>query len=286
MNTVVKILLVLIVAFTQYQLLGQCDIEAGFNRNICPSETSSGAKLFGKIISGDPINFVWESYYFHPALNKTYYASSMLSDTTILQPTIEQHFERSVKYFLTGITATGETCRDTVQLNFSDWIYLTVDKVTGKSPMDTIELWIAAESNWPHMKYEWSPNFMISDTTIKNPRVWNDKSVFYNLEITDSIGCKVTDDIFEVYVQSTSTNSLEKMNVVIHPNPFQDQINIQSDIGIKKLEVYNLQGQLVKQSSTYQMNFQDENEGIYIVRIEFVNGHILNKKIIKFGNTP
>ena len=41
---------------------------------------------------------------------------------------------------------------------------------------------------------------MISDTTIRNPKVWNDTTVFYNLEITDSIGCSVTDDMFEVYV--------------------------------------------------------------------------------------
>jgi hypothetical protein len=286
MKTVVKILLVLIVTFEQHKLFGQCEIDAGYNRNICPSETNSGAKLFGKVISGDPINFIWESYYFQPSLNKSYYASSMLSDTTVLQPSIEQHFERSVKYFLTGITATGETCRDSVQLNFSDWMFLTVDKITGKSTLDTIELWIAAESNWPHMKYEWSPNFMISDTTIRNPRVWNDKTVFYNLEITDTLGCKVTDDIFEVYVQPTSTKSFEKVYVEIYPNPFQDQINIQSEIGIKKLEVYDLQGLLVKQSSTNRINFQDENEGIYIVRIEFINGNFLNRKIIKFRNTP
>ncbi|MBK6364811.1 MAG: T9SS type A sorting domain-containing protein [Saprospiraceae bacterium] len=39
------------------------------------------------------------------------------------------------------------------------------------------------------------------------------------------------------------------------------------------MEVYDLQGLLVKQSSTNRINFQDENEGIYIVRIEFINGN-------------
>ena len=34
----------------------------------------------------------------------------------------------------------NETCIDSVELNFSDWQFLTIDKVTGKSPTDTVEL--------------------------------------------------------------------------------------------------------------------------------------------------
>lgn len=276
MKTTIKIVLVIIVTFKVNLLFSQCEIDAGINRNICPAESISGAKLFGKVISGDFVNFSWESYYYEPALDKTYYASIMLSDTTVLQPTIEQHYERTVKYFLKGITSTGETCKDSVQLNFSDWSFLAIDKITGKSPLDTVELWIAAQSNWHHIKYEWSPNYMISDTTIEKPKVWNDKTVFYNLKITDSLGCKVSDDIFEVFVQPSSTKSFENENINIYPNPIHDHLNIDSEIEISKLEVYDLQGRLVKRSNINRINFQDEKEGTYILKIEFKNGNIIN----------
>lgn len=102
----------------------------------------------------------------------------MLSDTTILEPMITNHFEKTVKYYLTGITALGETCQDSVTLNFSDWSIVLIDKIIGKLSSDTVQLWSATVSNWPHIQYERSPNYMISDTTTASPLVWNDTTFF------------------------------------------------------------------------------------------------------------
>lgn len=152
--------------FTSNITFSQCVIDAGENRNLCLEEINDSPQLFGTILSGDVIQVKWEATYFFPGLNKTYYASNMLSDTISLQPIINEHYEKTVTYYLTGITSNGQTCVDSVTINFSDWLFVTIDKAIGKKPQDSITLWIAAQSSWGHLSYAWSPNFMISDTTI------------------------------------------------------------------------------------------------------------------------
>ena len=280
-----KMILTLIFITLSSLIYGQCEIDAGINRNICPIENINGAVLFGEIMSGDIVNLRWESKFYEPILDKTYYASTMLSDTTILQPTVDQHFERTVKYYLIGTTTANETCIDSVELNFSDWQFLTIDKVTGKSPTDTVELWIAAESNWPHERYAWSPNYMISDTTIRNPKVWNDRTVFYNLEITDSIGCSVTDDMFEVYVISSSTNSIDLRNLKVFPNPTSNILNIELDSQINYIKMFDLSGRLVKEMNRINIDISELRNGIYILQVKTKDGKVFNTKVYK-QNTP
>lgn len=265
-------------------ILAQCEIDAGMNRNICPQENFNGAILYGEVISGDVVEVRWESEFYEPILDKTYYASTMLSDTTIMQPIVEQHFERTVKYYLIGTTSTNENCIDSVELNFSDWMFLTIDKATGKFPTDTIELWIAAQSNWSHIKYEWSPKYMISDTTTKNPKVWNDTTVFYNLIITDSLGCSVADDIFEVYVTPSATNSIDLNNLKIFPNPTSDILNIEFDKQIEEVKLFDLEGRLIKEIKEKRVNLSDLSDGFYILQMNLANREIINNIIVK--NTP
>lgn len=282
-KTIIGLNLSILLSFSQ--LFSQCIVDAGANRNLCQDEIQSGAKLYGKVLSGNIVDLKWESSFYEPTLDKYYYASIMLSDTTILEPTIEQHFERTVKYYLKGITSTNETCVDSVELNFSDWTFLTVDKITGKSPTDTIKLWIAAQSNWPHTKYEWSPNYMISDTTLENPKVWNDTTVFYNLKITDSLGCLVTDDIFEVYVTPSSTNHLDLNNLKIFPNPASNIVTIEFDKQIEKVNLFDMNAKLIKEVNVNQIDLSDMINGIYFLQIKILNGELINSKIYK-RDTP
>jgi hypothetical protein len=279
-----KMILMLIFITLSKLMYSQCEIDAGINRNICPIENSNGAMLFGEVISGDVVNVRWESEFYEPILDKTYYASTMLSDTTILKPTVEQHFERTVKYYLVGTTSTNENCIDSVELNFSDWMFLTIDKAIGKSPTDTIELWIAAESNWPHITYEWSPNYMIYDTSIRNPKVWNDTTVFYNLIITDSLGCSVTDDIFEVYVNPSSTNSVDLEKLKVFPNPTSNIVNIETIERIEYIKILDISGRLIKEVNQIYIDLSDLINGLYVLQVKTTKGEIINRKVLK--NTP
>lgn len=267
--------------FTSNITFSQCVIDAGENRNLCLEEINDSPQLFGTILSGDVIQVKWASSYYFPALNKTYFASDMLSDTTSLQPIINEHYEKTVTYNLTGIISNGQTCKDSVTINFSDWIFLTIDKAIGKKPQDSITLWIAAQSSWGHLSYAWSPNFMISDTTIENPVVWNDTTTFYHLTITDSLNCSVEDDIFEVYTTTSSSRDIRNEDLNIYPNPTIDILNFESKYPILEIEIFHLNGQKVMTSKLNTVNISGLNQGIYTAKILFDNQQTLTKLIVK-----
>jgi Secretion system C-terminal sorting domain len=258
----------------------QCVIDAGENRNLCLEEINDNPQLFGTVLSGDVIQVKWASTYYFPALNKTYFASNMLSDTTTLQPIINEHYEKTVTYYLTGITSDGQTCVDSVTINFSDWLFVTIDKVIGKKPQDTVKLWIAAQSSWGHLSYAWSPNFMISDTTIENPIVWNDTTTFYHLTITDSLNCSVEDDIFEVYTTSSSQD-IRNEDLNIYPNPTDDILTFESKYPILEIEIFQMNGQKVMKSNHNILDTSELNQGIYTAKILFDNQQSVAKLIVK-----
>lgn len=259
----------------------QCIIDAGVNRNLCLEEINDSPQLFGTALSGEVIQVKWASSYYFPALNKTYFASDMLSDTTSLQPIINEHYEKTVTYYLTGITSNGQTCKDSVAINFSDWLFVTIDKVIGKKPQDSIMLWIAAQSSWGHLSYAWSPNFMISDTTIENPIVWNDTTTFYHLTITDSLNCSVEDDIFEVYTTTTSSQDIRNEDLNIYPNPTNDILTFESKYPILEIEIFLLNGQKVMTSKHNIVDISDLIQGIYTAKILFDNQQTVTELIVK-----
>lgn len=271
----------LLILFTSNITFSQCVIDAGENRNLCLEEINDSPQLFGTILSGDVIQVKWASSYYFPALNKTYFASDMLSDTTSLQPIIKEHYEKTVTYYLTGITSNGQTCVDSVTINFSDWLFVTIDKIIGKKPQDSITLWIAAQSSWGHLSYAWSPNFMISDTTIENPIVWNDTTTFYHLTITDSLNCSVEDDIFEVYTTTASSQDIRNEYLNIYPNPTIDILTFESKYPILEIEIFHLNGQKVMTSKLNIVNTSELNQGIYSVKILFDNQQSVTKLIVK-----
>jgi hypothetical protein len=261
-------------------VLGQCVVDAGFDRNLCPSDIQNNPELEGKVISGDVVHLKWESIY--STSFKTYFASDMLSDTTVLNPIIEQHFERSVKYYLTGITSDNSTCLDSVTINFSGWQFLTIEKIIGKSPADTIQLWISAQSDWPHIGYEWSPNYMISDTTIEKPLVWNDTTTFYNLTITDSLGCRVDDQPFRVYTVSSVYEPNEK-EIRIFPNPANHWLHIESPIQGFETLIYSTNGQKLIASKSTVIDISSLGEGTYIAYIITEDGPVISQIIQKIN---
>lgn len=261
---------------------GQCVIDAGPNRNICPEEARNNPQLFGKVISGDVVQVKWETEYYIPVLDQSYYASSFLTDTTILAPTIKSPSDKTGKFYLTGITSTGETCRDSVEINFSNWMVILLQKLTGKQPKDTVRLWPAASSVWGPMQYAWSPNYMISDTTVRNPLVWNDTTVFYDLLITDALGCTVDDGYFSVFVQATSTNEWSESDLKIYPNPVNNQLNIESSKAIDRIQVFDAAGGLLgAHSQTNGINFSPYPTGNLILKVIYQDEAIEVRRVVK-----
>jgi|GEM_PF-1983901 len=257
----------------------QCFVDAGPDRNVCLEEIINNPVLEGEIVGGDVSGLAWESQYYQSYDQLNYFASLMLNDTTILNPTVIQHFEKSVKYYLTGITSDNQSCTDSVVLNFSDWVVLTVDKREEKQADDTIQLYTSAQSVWEHIQYEWSPNIMISDTTVENPLVWNDTTIFYNLVITDELNCTLTDDIFEVYVSTTSIDKVENADYKVFPNPTSSLVKVESFKEINKLELYDLSGRVINRVDGNQLDVANLSAGQYIVKVIFVDDSVGTKMI-------
>lgn len=67
----------------------------------------------------------------------------------------------------------------------------------------------------------------------------------------------------------------------MYPNPTNDLVTIAMDSDLKSIEVYSLHGQKVLSSTQYQINVSDLTPGVYLVKIESINGLIATEKLVK-----
>jgi len=79
------------------------------------------------------------------------------------------------------------------------------------------------------------------------------------------------------------TNSYSKNNLKVNlfPNPANEIVTIEMDSELKWFEVYNLQGQKVKSSTSNTINVSDLTIGIYMIRVEDQNGRESIQKLVK-----
>jgi len=69
---------------------------------------------------------------------------------------------------------------------------------------------------------------------------------------------------------------------ILFPNPTYNVINLNSSITVRNIKVYNIQGILVQEFKKSKTNWElPDKAGVYMVRIENVNGTINFYKIIK-----
>lgn len=79
------------------------------------------------------------------------------------------------------------------------------------------------------------------------------------------------------------SESEEKNNVSIYPNPTTDYIFIKSDLDIKDIQISDLNGRIINnlEFQDNKVNLTSLQTGIYFAKISDINGKILIKKIIK-----
>ena len=83
---------------------------------------------------------------------------------------------------------------------------------------------------------------------------------------------------------ATNTNDPEMANpsVKLFPNPTYDFINLEANVGISKMTILNLNGdKLFSSIDDKEIDLSSLPAGIYLCRIELMNGNILIKKIVK-----
>lgn len=118
-----------------------------------------------------------------------------------------------------------------------------------------------------------------------NPLPYNtllvNRSTYYAVNVIGN--CR--SNPFGVTINITNLSNSNKMginsDIYIFPNPVYDILNIETELDIQTIEIYNIQGQKVLNSNQKQINVSDLASGIYMVRIQDVDNNIVTKKIIR-----
>ena len=84
---------------------------------------------------------------------------------------------------------------------------------------------------------------------------------------------------------STGLSEASNLSITISPNPTSDIFTIQGNDQIEKVELYNLQGQLMLQqkysSNDIELSVAELTNGLYMVNVQLLNGNTLVKKFLK-----
>lgn len=98
-------------------------------------------------------------------------------------------------------------------------------------------------------------------------------------------GSAVTDhpDLFDdAACQLSSNEFVVKNNVTIYPNPFNEKININSNIALKKTEIYDILGKNI-----YSEDFKNEidtgflQNGVYVIKLYSADNEVFVRRIVK-----
>ncbi|MGF2411853.1 MAG: PKD domain-containing protein, partial [Ferruginibacter sp.] len=90
-----------------------------------------------------------------------------------------------------GVTGCPKTRDDSLIVNVRPLPALTLINDTLICNIDTLQLTTTGTGN-----YNWSPNYMISSTTVSSPMVSPDVPTKYFVSLTDAFGCRSNDTVF------------------------------------------------------------------------------------------
>ncbi len=115
-----------------------------------------------------------------------------------------------------------------------------------------------------------------NDYTFNDVLLETDKIVYYRLKQMDVNGGFKYTKTLTIYNNATKNGTLK-----VYPNPARNTITVDVSEGIKSVNVYNLQGILIKQSRTHDVNISDCAAGIYLLEVENTEGVLSRVKFVK-----
>ena len=88
------------------------------------------------------------------------------------------------------------------------------------------------------------------------------------------------------FVDLSNLENISLFNVSVTPNPFNENLNIQStDMDIQNLEVYSMEGKIIysnnKAFNSLNINTNNWKTGVYILKLQNINGTVRNVKVLK-----
>ena len=181
-------------------------------------------------------------------------ASTFLNDTAVANPVVsyEASFlgnNNAVKFYLKVTDANQNVRFDSTVVRFSRFASLDLGGPRYLRLGDSLKLSSGIGGGITPIRYSWTPNYNISDTSINGPIVWPRRSTTYSCRVVDSAGCNSGFNIDWVISIISNTDDLKQNNQVsISPNPITDVsvISIKYAIGSDAvLNVSDISGRTV-----------------------------------------
>ena len=128
----------------------------------------------------------------------------------------------------------------------------------------------ASNNNWNVISSSFTPSATTSfDFSIS---IYSFENQIFNVLI----------DNVQIYdASATSVEDVRLNNEVTFKNPVQNELVINSQAEISTIELFSLDGELIKKSNTNYIDTSNLPNGIYLVNVKFMNGYNLSKKVVK-----
>lgn len=253
------LILSITVLFVSFNLKGQCTVDAGPDTSLCVLNglDSNGFHLGQNlVVTGGlpPYSYTWSCTYSLGSWSSVVFtAESFLDSTTIANPELTSYYGDSLVFYLTVTDSLGATCSDSIVVGFCNFAFLMGEKRAYIDRGDSTQLYLhtLGSAACTDLSYEWTPNYNISDTSIRNPVAWPDTTTFYSVKITTGGGCVVYDAWSQVYVARTSVVEQEKsVEIELFPNPMEGYSIFRVSEEVRKahptLAFYDALGRCVK----------------------------------------
>lgn len=189
-------------------------------------------------------------------------------------------FENTGTYLATNIIIKDEI--DISKLDLSSFQFLTsshncrvnIENNTVEFIFENINLPFDDENNDGYVvfKIKTINTLEIGDTILNDADIYFD----YNFPISTNT--------FDVTISNLNIDDIEDQEEVVflYPNPVMDNFNIESELHIQKIEIYDIMGRILssQSNSNNQYNVSQLVKGTYFVKI-FLDGKTIFKKFIK-----
>lgn len=129
------------------------------------------------------------------------------------------------------------------------------------------------------VNYTWDYNGSHDSTITTEPLTQNTNVSLSAASIEN--GCVAVAHV-TVLVTTEGINGTEQSEIRIYPNPTSDFVNINADMAVSHVTVYNFNGQEVMNvNNSSKVNLSNLSNGSYILRIELENGSVATATVVR-----
>jgi hypothetical protein len=231
MNSRTCLLLLLMIS---RQVSGQLQVNAGNDTILCTTPWDT-IKIGGHPTAWggqEPYTYTWSANV--PSGSHHLGASVFLDDTTKANPSLVDWYNKPLRFKLTVKDNAGAVKEDSITVGFSVFYSLNFDFYATIIQGDTIQLYHDIAKGIPPLRYAWSPDYNISDTSVSSPLVWPDTSTTYTVIIIDSIGCVSWPKNAWVTVKPSGITQYTGYKSILFPNPIDNSSAIYFDVPTHK----------------------------------------------------